>query len=330
MKAIYYEQTGEAKKVLKSGTFDDPQVKKDEVVLEILYSSVNPADTKQRSGWISKKLNQEFIIPHTDGSGKVVEVGNPKYKNLIGKKIWICGGSKNQQYGTCAQYYKLKKNKLIFTPNNISASKSSILGVPVATAYYSVFSEKKYSEKFVFISGGAGAVSNYAIQFAKLNGSKVITTVSNAAKKNICKNLGADLVLNYKKLSEIEIINIVNEFTKGLLVDRVIEVDFGKNINLIPKIIKNNGIVCSYSSSSIVKPKFDYYSYAPKGINIKIVQAFLQNNKNILLIGNYVNKLMERNKIIHPNIETFRFDVAYKAHDFIENPKKIGKSNIKI
>ena len=35
MKAIYYEQTGEAKKVLKSGTFDDPQVKKDEVVLEI-------------------------------------------------------------------------------------------------------------------------------------------------------------------------------------------------------------------------------------------------------------------------------------------------------
>ena len=78
----------------------------------------------------------------------------------------------------------------------------------------------------------------------------------------------------------------------------------------------------------IVKPKFDYYSYAPKGINIKIVQAFLQNNKNISLIGNYVNKLMERNKIIHPNIETFRFDVAYKAHDFIENPKKIGENQI--
>ena len=195
-----------------------------------------------------KKLNQEFIIPHTDGSGKVVEVGNPKYKNLIGKKFWICGGSKNQQYGTCAQYYKLKKNKLIFTPNNISFK---IFNTRRASSHCILFSfsEKKYSEKFVFISGGAGAVSNYAIQFAKLNGSKVITTVSNAAKKNICKNLGADLILNYKKLSEIDIINIVNEFTKGLLVDRVIEVDFGKNINLIPKIIKNNGIVCSYSSS---------------------------------------------------------------------------------
>ena len=48
------------------------------------------------------------------------------------------------------------------------------------------------------------------------------------------------------------------------------------------------------------------------------------------MIGNYVNKLMERNKIIHPKIETFSFDHTYKAHDFIENPKKIGKSNIKI
>ncbi len=330
MKAIYYEKTGIAKKVLKSGTFDDPKAKKDEVVMEILYSSVNPADTKQRSGWISKNLNQEFIIPHTDGSGKVVEVGSPNLKNLIGKKFWICGGEKNQQYGTCAQYYKLKKNKLINTPKNISSSRSSILGVPVATAYYSVFSEKKNNEKFVFVSGGAGAVSNYAIQFAKLNGSKVITTVSNTTKNKICKNLGADLILNYKKISEIEIINAVKDFTKGLLVDRVIEVDFGKNINLIPEIIKNNGIVCSYSSSSIISPKFNYYSYAPKGINIKIVQAFLQNNKNISTIGYYLNKLMESNKIVHPNIETFSFNQAYKAHDFIENPKKIGKSNIKI
>ena len=129
---------------------------------------------------------------------------------------------------------------------------------------------------------------------------------------------------------KIEIINAVKDFTKGLLVDRVIEVDFGKNINLIPEIIKNNGIVCSYSSSSIISPKFNYYSYAPKGINIKIVQAFLQNNKNISTIGYYLNKLMESNKIVHPNIETFSFNQAYKAHDFIENPKKIGKSNIKI
>ena len=63
MKAIYYEQTGEAKKVLKSGTFVDPQVKKDEVVLEIFYSSLILLTLWQRSGWISKNLIKNLLYP---------------------------------------------------------------------------------------------------------------------------------------------------------------------------------------------------------------------------------------------------------------------------
>ena len=61
--------------------------------------------------------------------------------------------------------------------------------MPVATAYFSVFSEFKKNEKYVFVSGGAGAVSNYAIQFAKLQGLKVITTVSSNIKKIFVKVL---------------------------------------------------------------------------------------------------------------------------------------------
>ena len=63
MKAIYYEQTGEAKKVLKSGTFDDPQVKKDEVVLEILYSSVNPATLSNDLDGYQKNLIKNLLYP---------------------------------------------------------------------------------------------------------------------------------------------------------------------------------------------------------------------------------------------------------------------------
>ena len=50
--------------------------------------------------------------------------------------------------------------------------------------------------------------------------------------KKLNSNSKWSKILNYKKLSEIEIINIVNEFTKGLLVDRVIEVDFGDEIGI--------------------------------------------------------------------------------------------------
>ena len=330
MKAVYYTRTGDAKSVLKIGTFEDPIPTKNQVVLKINFSSVNPADTKKRSGWISKKLNESFVIPHSDGSGEVVDVFNNKDKHLIGKKFWVCGGSKDNFLGTCAEFFTTNKNNLVPVPKNISLSESSCLGVPVATAYFSIFSDYSKYEKFIFISGGAGAVSNYAIQFAKMQGLKVITTVSNNYKKEMCKKIGADLILNYKKLTQEEIIKSIYEYTEGKLVDRCVEVDFGHNISLLPKILKNNGILCSYSSSSILKPNFPYYLYAPKGINIKIVQAFLHKSNFLKRIGLFTNSLISKRKLKHPPIKSFNFNKSYLAHNHTESSKKIGKSNILI
>ena len=202
--------------------------------------------------------------------------------------------------------------------------------MPVATAYYCIFSDKKPTEQTFFISGGAGAVAQYAIQFAKLSGAKVITTVSNDTKKEICKNIGADLILNYKQLNEDEILNEVIEYTKGNLIDRCVEVDFGFNVNLIPKILKSNGVLASYSCSSNPTPNFPYYLYAPKGINIKIVQAFLHNGNFLIECGKYVNSLLINKNLIHPNIKTFLFKDTYKAHEAQEDGLMIGKLNIKI
>ena len=94
MKAVYYTKTGDAKNVLKIDSFDDPIPKKNQFVLKINYSSVNPADTKKRSGWISNKLKESFVIPHSDGCGEVIEVYNKKDKHYIGKNFWICGFDK--------------------------------------------------------------------------------------------------------------------------------------------------------------------------------------------------------------------------------------------
>ena len=79
-----------------------------------------------RSGWISKKLNEQFVIPHSDGCGEVVDVFSKSDKKMIGKKFWICGGSKENILGTCAQYYCTNKNHLIPIPKNTSLIESGI------------------------------------------------------------------------------------------------------------------------------------------------------------------------------------------------------------
>ena len=70
--------------------------------------------------------------------------------------------------------------------------------------------------------------------------------------------------------------------------------------------------------------------YAPKGINIKVVQAFLQINSFLKECASFVNELLKKEKLLHPEIISFDFDEAYKAHETQENPKIIQKSNIKI
>ena len=330
MKAIYYTQTGAASEVLKVGNFEMPKLKENDVLLAMQYSSVNPADTKKRSGWLGTSLDKEFIIPHSDGAGQIVEIGKSVDKSFLNKMVWVFGGSKDAQFGTCAEYFSTILENVVELPKETSVSVASCLGVPVATAYYAVFSDNNPADQIFFITGGAGSVSHYAIQFAKLSGAKVITTVSSDIKKEICKTIGADLILNYKQLTEDEIVKQIIDFTKGNLVDRCIEVDFGFNVNLIPKILKPNATLATYSSSSNPTPIFPYYMYAPKGINIKIVQAFLQINSFLKECANFVNELLKNKALQHPEITSFDFNEAYKAHEAQENPKIINKSNIKI
>ncbi len=330
MKAIYYTQTGLASEVLKVGSFEMPKIKENDVLLKMQYSSVNPADTKKRSGWMGASLDKEFIIPHTDGAGQIVEIGKSVDKNFLNKMVWVFGGSKDAQFGTCAEYFPTNLENVVELPKETTASVASCLGVPVATAYYSVFSDNNPENQIFFITGGAGSVSHYAIQFAKLSGAKVITTVSSDIKKEICKNIGADLILNYRQLTEDEIVKQIIEFTKGNLVDRCIEVDFGFNVNLIPKILRPNATLATYSCSSNPNPVFPYYMYAPKGINIKIVQAFLHRNSFLSKCSDFVTDLLKKDNLIHPEINSFSFDETFKAHEAQEDTKIIAKSNIKI
>ena len=148
MKAVYYSKTGPAEDVLKIDEFEIPELNNNSVLLKMIYSSVNPADTKKRSGWISQILDKDFIIPHSDGVGEIIEVGSKENKKYIGKKFWICGGSKDIQFGTCAEYFVSTLDHLVELPFGIDESVASCLGVPVATAYYSIFSSRHYVDFF--------------------------------------------------------------------------------------------------------------------------------------------------------------------------------------
>jgi NADPH2:quinone reductase len=97
----------------------------------------------------------------------------------------------------------------------------------------------------LLVSGGAGAVSQYVIQIAKIKKAKVIATVSSSEKADLAREAGADQIVDYKKESVGE---RVLEITGKRGVDAVIELDLTANAKLIPAVLRPKGTVVVYGT----------------------------------------------------------------------------------
>ena len=98
----------------------------------------------------------------------------------------------------------------------------------------------------MLIAGGAGAVSQYAIQFAKMQGATVITTISSAEKAKAAREAGADHTIDYKRENVGE---RVMEITGKRGVDAVLEMDLAANAKLLPTVLRPKGSVIVYGTT---------------------------------------------------------------------------------
>src|SRR5262249_57865873 len=103
------------------------------------------------------------------------------------------------------------------------------------------------SASTVLISGGAGGVGHYAIQFAKARGAVVITTVSSEEKAKLARQAGADHVIDYKRE---DVGAVVMDLTDKAGVDAVIEIDLAANARLYPGLLHPRSQVVVYGTGA--------------------------------------------------------------------------------
>src|SRR3546814_4690310 len=97
------------------------------------------------------------------------------------------------------------------------------------SAHRNVFADGPVAGKTVMVTGGAGAVGHYAVQWANWGGATVIATVSSEEKAAHARAGGADHVIDYRRE---DVTGRVREITGGAGVDRIVEVDFGANFEI--------------------------------------------------------------------------------------------------
>ena len=244
MRAAYYERNGSAREVLQVGDVPTPRPGPGDVRVKLVTSGVNPSDVKSRQG-STRKIAFPRVIPHSDGAGVIDDVGDGVPKSRIGERVWVWNGQWKRAFGTAAEFIVLPAAQAVTLPGNVTFDAGACLGIPAMTAIHAVVLANVAKDTTLLVSGGAGAVSQYVIQFAKTKGAKVITTVSSPEKAKAAREAGADHTVDYKRENVGE---RVMEITAKHGVDTAIEMDLTTNANLIPKVLRAKGSVIVYGT----------------------------------------------------------------------------------
>jgi NADPH2:quinone reductase len=273
VKAIWYERTGPADEVLEYGGLEAPSPGPGEVLVRVHSSGVNPSDTKKRAGWIGLRMSHPRVIPHSDGSGVVEAVGAGVPASRVGERVWVWNAQSGERpFGTAAEFVTVPEGMAVLLPDGVELAVGAGLGVPGCTAHYTVYGDGPVGGQTILVQGGAGAVGHLAVQLATLGGARVIATVSSPEKTAIARAAGADATIDYREES---VAGRIVELTGGEGVDRIVEVDLAANLETDIAVIKPNGRIASYSSSSAPVPPLPYYPLAFKDVRIHFLQGYL-------------------------------------------------------
>jgi NADPH2:quinone reductase len=245
MRAVYYEQNGSAREVLLLGEVDTPAPGPGEVLVKLRASGVNPSDVKSRLG-LTRKIAWPRVIPHSDGAGVIEAVGAGVGKTRIGERVWVWNGQWKRPFGTAAEYIALPSALAVKLPDGVSFEQGACLGIPAMTATHAVALAGAAKDTTLLVSGGAGSVSQYVIQFAKMAGTRVITTISSDQKAKVAREAGADECINYKREN---VGARVMSLTGKRGVDAVIEMDLAANAKLLPGVLRPKSSVIVYGTT---------------------------------------------------------------------------------
>jgi NADPH2:quinone reductase len=321
MKAAWFEKFGSAVDTIIIGEQPKPEVKDGEVLVKLKTTGVNPSDVKKRMGAFPNLLDGGSVIPHSDGAGVIEAVGAGVPKSRIGERVWVYQAQYTRKLGTAAEYVAIDASRAAILPDNTSFEIGACLGIPAMTAHRVVMSDGDLTGQTVLITGGAGRVGNYAIQWAKLAGAKVITTASNPIDEATCREAGADLVVNHREANWGETVQDVND---GEKVDRVVEVEFGFNLPEVLKCIRIGGVIATYGNSQIKEPKLPFVQMLFMDLTIKmtIVYAMPETAKQQAIKDIY--SALSADQLKHRVTHVLPFKQMAKSHELIEQSNLRG------
>ena len=326
MRAAWYTGFGKAEEVLKVGEFETPEPETSEVKIRVYASGVNPSDTKKRLGANPALLDDGPVIPNSDGAGEIVSVGEGVSPARVGERVWVYNAQYGRQFCTSAEYVCLPSDYAIILPESADYNTGAMMGIPAMTAHRCVFADGSVADQTLLITGGAGRVGYYAIQWAKHHGAAVIATASSDASREQCNNAGADLVVGHPSDDSVR---EILDYTNGKKIDRIIEGDFGANLLPVLEVLKVGGTIATYSSMTDMNPSIPFVRMMFMDITIRMVLVYEMPEEAKEHAAKDITAMLGQNRFDNRVAKEYSLDDIASAHTLIESGKPHGSVIIK-
>ncbi|KAJ5895192.1 Polyketide synthase enoylreductase [Penicillium taxi] len=318
-----------------------PKVGENEVLVKLQAASLNYRDLIIPKGLYPFPLGYP-VVPGSDGSGEVVEVGSKVTQFKKGDQVNTLFNQGHQSGeidikaaqtglggvfdGTLREYGVFNENGLVIAAKNLSAIENSTLSCAAVTSWNALYGLKPLKPGQTVLVQGTGGVSIFGLQFAKAAGATVIATTSSDAKAEKLKQLGADHVINYRNDPNWgETARKLTPDNEG--VDHVIEVGGTGTLEQSLKAIKFEGIISVIGFLSGVDPK-GQPSLLDTLSTICTVRGVYVGSKALM---RDMIRAIEANDI-HPVVDDkiFTLDEVRDAYDYMWAQKHFGKLVVKI
>ena len=315
MKAAWFDAFGPAAEVLQIGEQPKPTAGAGEVLVRLHTSGVNPSDVKKRAGAFPNLLDEGLIIPHSDGAGIIEAVGEGVDPARIGERVFVYQAQYARRLGTSAEYVALDSLRAPTLPEAASFAVGAVIGIPIMTAHRCVFADGDVAGQTLLITGGAGRVGDYAIQWASQAGARVIATASNSLDEARCRAMGAREVVNHREAGWGD---QVLEHTAGARVDRVVDVEFGANLPEVLKCIRIGGTIATYSSTVVPEPSLPFRDMMFMDLTVRLVIVYAMPEKAKAAAVADTQAALREGRLDHRIAHEVPLEDIARSHELIE------------
>ncbi|XP_043698277.1 quinone oxidoreductase PIG3-like [Telopea speciosissima] len=320
MKAVVITSFG-GPEVLKLQEVETPKIGDDEVLIKMEATALNRADTLQRKGSYPPPKGAS-LYPGLECSGIVEAVGKNVTRWKIGDQVCalLSGGGYAEKVAVpCGQ--------VLPVPPGISLNDAAAFPEVACTVWSTVFMMSRLSAGEAFlVHGGSSGIGTFAIQIAKHLGVRVFVTAGSEEKLAFCKDLGADVCINYKTQ---DFVARVKEETGGKGVDVILDNVGGPYFqrNLDSLNVDGRLFIIGFQGGAATEANLAGMLGRRLTVQAAGLRSRSPENKAIIVceVEKNVWPAIAAGKVKPVVYKSFPLSEAAEAHQLMESSKHIGK-----